>query len=325
MERNYNFTKNSNQTAKSRLNDNLVERIIGIYIFAVVLIIGTILNLISLIVFYRVVREERSNRGNMFKYLLMKCICDFLLTLLFLPSTLMINEESYIKVALYKWNYYYFMNIFSTCSSIYEIFSSLDCLFFISKKSNWFIKKTVFYFVNIFILMFTVPFYTPGLFRYQMVQDERGYYLEETPFKQSTFIKHYFLSFHYFMRDGISLIASIIINLIIVLYLKQRTRMKVILTSNKGSFSVIAAHASEIKRMKLTIFTSFLVIFRIPSVLNYSLFNYKSNVYFNIALVSSYISYSISFFGFFLYNNKFKKILKQYIAILLNVFKKVRN
>jgi hypothetical protein len=322
MERNYNFTKNSNQTAKSRLNDNLVERIIGIYIFAVVLIIGTILNLISLIVFYRVVREERSNRGNMFKYLLMKCICDFLLTLLFLPSTLMMNEESYIKVALYKWNYYYFMNIFSTCSSIYEIASSLDCLFLISRKINWFKKRIIFYLVTFFVLIVSFVYYTTGLFRFNVAKDERGYYLKETPFKQSTFIKHYFLSFLYLFRDGIPLIVSLAINLIIVLYLKQRTKMKIML--NMKSSSVIDAHASEIKKMKLTIFTSSLIIFRVPSILNYCLFGYKSNVYFNIALVSTYISYSISFVGFYLYNTTFKTICKQFIIILLNVFRKIR-
>jgi hypothetical protein len=304
-------------------NEELINLILSRYILDGILAIGMILNLISILVFFKIIKQESSNQGHMFKYLLMKCICDFFVFLLFIPEKVL-NDGNYIQVLFKKWNYYFFENILSTSSSFYEIASSLDCLFLISRKVKWFKKKSIFYIVVLFLTFSTVMYYTTGLFRFEITKNQNGdYYLKETSFKSSLFIRRYFLSFHTSFRDAMPLIISFIINSIIIYYLRQRTHMRLTLSSNKQTSLVANAYASELKKIKLTIFTSLIVLLRVPESLNILFFSLKDNIFSNLSTILKYISFFSSFFGFLLYNSNFRKIFTEFFIILFNLFRKI--
>jgi hypothetical protein len=319
---NYSNIMDTNETSTSTWNSDLINKILNLYILNGVLIVGTILNFISILVFFKIIKEERSNQGNMFKYLFMKCLCDFFLVLLSIPDKL-IHNDTFIQVLFLKLNRYFLENIFSTSSSFYEMASSLDCLFLISRKIQWFKNKIVFYLLVVLITFSTVVYHIPGLFRFQIVKKQNGlYHLEDSPFKSSAFIKHYFLAFHFVFRDGLPLVFSLLVNSLIVYYLKQRTKMRQILASNKQTSLVYIAHASEMKKVKLTIFTSLLVLLRIPSMINVYVFNYLNFSFSKLSLFFTYFSFSVSYFGFVLYNNNFRRICSRSILIFLNFFRR---
>jgi hypothetical protein len=314
----------NNETLFLNSNNLIIRKILGQYILYGVLAVGSILNFISIFIFFKIIREERSNQGHMFKYLFMKCVSDFFRVFLFLPSNFM-DHGSFFHILFSKVSDYYLVNIFGVGSSFYEIASSLDCLFLVSRKVKWFKKRFIFYLITIFISVFTVFYFLPGYFRFEITKRESDntYYLKDSPFKQTVFMQYYFLAIYFALRDGLPLTISLVVNSMIIYYLRQRTKMRKILESNKRTILVVNAQVAELKKMKLTIFTSSIVLFRIPAILNFLIFDYKSNIYYDVAMILSHLSFSVSFFGFLLYNNNFRKIFRQSISTLINGLKRL--
>jgi hypothetical protein len=309
-------------SSNSSLNNDIIDLILGKYILDGVLTVGIVLNTITLLVFIKIIKQERSNHGNMFKYLVLKCICDFFVVILFLPDKFMSNGN-YIKVLFTKWHYYFLENVLSTISAFFESASSLDCLFFIARKVQWFKNKLTFYLVVSSVSIITTVYYIAGLFRFEISQDENNnYYLKDTAFRSSFFIKNIFLSVHFIFRDGILFFVSIVINSIILYYLRERTRIRLALASKKQTSLVRNAIASEIKKVKLTIFTSLTVLFRLPETVDFFIFKSSSIIFFDLIVILKYTSFSIGFFGFYLYNSSFKIICKKFFFALFNIFRR---
>jgi hypothetical protein len=303
-----------NVTIKECMSESLFWKIIGYYLHVTIDIVGSIFNLLCIIIFIKIVKNESRLNSNMFNYLLLKSFLDFLTSFFDIPQAFYVFSNStfntsYVIQIWRKYYFYYFSNVFALSSSICEIAASLDCLLLISNNFSYFKKKIVFYVFTVVLNVFSVLFFIPAIFRYEIFKNESSYTIVPTKFKSSTFIRYYWI-LNYILRDYLTLAILLILNILILVALNRSTQRRKKL---KSSQMVQMATRAENSKIKMILFSSLFFLMRIPTVYYNYAYASVGNCFEYIVGVLYISSYALPIVTYILFNKKFKTLFFKFI------------
>jgi hypothetical protein len=308
----YNLT-NSTQLNKLVKVANIIE--------SSILFLGFISNLLCIIVFGVINRTFKTN-GQMFKYLLMKSICDFIYILDFLLNQYYDISSYEIRYSIwfqiyFVYLFHFFGHLIEIYSIYFEVLATIDCFLSIENKYKFLLTNKTFYLCTTFNFLFFFLFYSGKFLVYKIVPIGMYY----------TTIKTY-LYFNYFyktltmlyliVRDIIGISLLIFFNILIFLKLKKISETKNNLKNNKAFKKVITAQQNKVKMIYLSCINY--ILFHVPSFINnvygkYILtqFWFIFEMFKNDILI---LSYTTPFFIYILFNRIFKNY---FLRILLGV------
>lgn len=326
----------SNSSLDESQKYSLIYEILAFHLVYILNFSGLILNFICILVFIKIVREEQTNQGHLFKYLLVKSIFDCLFFLQNIPHTIYYKRDfsvsdSYIMQLWFKYCFNYLYSIFSLLSVWFEIFATIDCLLLITRKFQWHKTKLFFVLVTISSTLITIIYYIPFLFWYTIQKNENGgYYPKINKFRYKKIMNIINIS-HSIFRDISPIIISLILNVIILYHIHKTTlrRRKMetkhnqskpkndIASTNRNNNIVRKTQKAEKNKIKMILFTSFIHLFRMPLVFyNFNIFNILLNHFLSqLCLLCAMFSYFISIIIYAAFNKTFKKVLLKFIIL----------
>jgi hypothetical protein len=286
--------------------------------------VGAIANFICIINFLMIIKESNTSIGNMFKYLLVKSICDFFIMILdiLLIFCLDENNELYLNYLTQLWFLYFYSYVYYilTAISCYsELLATLDCLFMINQSFELFKKKATFYLVMTLLVVFFIVFYLPVALSRKIIAISPGnYYFITSKFGKSKLV-FYHSYLHVLLRDLIPFASLIVINILILFNLKRATQRRRALSSSHQSSSMVdAAEIAERNKVKMLFFTSLIYLLHIPSIFfNLKIFQLNSYPIFVLVVnVGLNLSFCLTIIPYILFNNNFRKNLYKVLCIL---------
>jgi hypothetical protein len=303
-----------------------ISYVIEIYVVTVLYASSFVLNLICSIGFIIVIksmRHQHQSSNQMFKYLLLKSLCDMLSGLIRILWPIYfyskLRQKYFIQV-WYIWFHEYLSNVLYLASGMFEIAASFDCAISIEKKMKWCQSRITFYVTTFLIFAFCASLLSYEIFIY-IITDDYHYNKDEVlvhSYHVSRLVSYSKLIFKMvvvkgFIRDFIPLFVLMIINLFILFKMVQIRKRKAHLQTSRNS-TVIAAEKAENRKVKMITFLFLIFIighfpyFIIDILEKYTLssdffFNFETfcNICLNISLLTPIISY-------YLFNQKFKSI-----------------
>jgi hypothetical protein len=302
---------------------SILERIL-VDIDIVIAIVGTITNLCCIIVFTMINRAFKTN-GQMFKYFLMKSICDFVYFIIFSIEKyhdLCSDDirQSLVLQIIYVYLFHFLSRIFGLYSIYFDILGTIDCYLSIKNKYKQFLTKKVFYLSSSFIVVFFFVFYCGKLFVYRITPiGDHQYQHEKTSLYKSAFYRTLSLAYIIF-RDILGSLLSILFNILIFLNIKKISENKKHLKNNEALIKSIEAQENKVKMIYISTLNQ--VLFHLPNVIHNIYGKYiGSKFWTNFAYFSNTIyslSYVTPFFIYFLFNNKFHDYFLKLIRIKQN-------
>jgi hypothetical protein len=289
----------------------------NLHIFNTILIyivppLGIIFNLICVIVFIKIIRQESTatrstDKSNMFKYLLLKSIFDLLLMLSRIPYMFRFNGEGSPNTSLlynlwYMYVNFYFIYPLQVSSTYYEIAAAIDLLLLVNRKFQSFREGFVFYIIGSITAIFSFLFYIPFILFSKMSSKDGRYTVIRS---KSNYYEKYII-FHNLIRDIIPLVLLILINYFILLSLnnirkKRQTMMNI--NSNPG---ITNHRKSEINKIKMILVIGILYMFHIPLTLNNKFSFTTCPCVQQFFVLLFYLSYLLPIFSYIFFNNSFK-------------------
>jgi hypothetical protein len=280
--------------------------------FSIIPPIGSISNLICVIVFIKIIRQESTttrstDKSNMFKYLLLKSICDFVIFLSRIPSKFYYNADGTKNTSLilniwYVYINYYFIYPLQVSSTYYEIVAAIDLLLLVNRKFQLLREKFVFYIIGSVAAIFSSLFYIPFILFSEMTSKDGKYVVKRL--KPHYYYKYIFS--HNLIRDIIPLVFLVLINYFILISLNNISKKRQTMM-NIRSDSVTRNHRkSEINKIKMILVICILYLFHLPLTL-YNNFNSNSIYCFQqFFVLLFYLSYLLPIFSYIYFNNSFK-------------------
>jgi hypothetical protein len=311
------------------------------YVFLPVNIIGFLLNILCIIVFCHS-KQLRLNESNIFKYLLVKSICDaFILSrnvvfkLFEKYLYLFFNIESCLMTVIYN---FYIGRISLLLSMLCEVATNFDRFRTIANR-YCFMNKLSFLIKILIIILYCLVFYIYVFYQDQCFEVKTNSSLISNmtsvnkydiilvnSFIESNLGK-FFRFFHSFFRDCILIIIIIILNITTLVFMRNSFRRKRALNyrpSNNTNQNNRNAKLDKAERnLTFMIFTSSLVNFIghfVQFIWFLPLNELKNSTCLNeIGTILLYLSYSINFFVYYSFNKHFKNYFKHYIIKLYNL------
>jgi hypothetical protein len=313
------------------MNDNLISKVIVHYFINTLNVLGSFLNMICVLIFYEIIKEEQNNQGHFYKYLFIKSISDCLFCLVNIPNIFyytkdLVKSESFIMQVWYIVGYYYLYALFSQISIWFEICALIDCLCLISMKFQWHKSKLCFKIVTISITMIFLIFYIPIFFQKKIEKKlNGGYKIMETNFENSKSFEIH-LIIHTALEVLLPFSFSLILNGFILWYIKKSTmhRQRIVdvdQVNNQSNRLVIRSINAEKNKIKMITFTSCMYVFHLPSIIFYlNIFNIKNNILFEQLSNLSFIFYfAIPILSYTAFNNTFRKYILKMIYKLFRL------
>jgi hypothetical protein len=311
----------------SKCND-----ILNIYLVPITAIIGSLLNLTCLIIFFKIIKRDQRDRSNsnsrMFQYLLLKAFCDFLtqFPLVIMPLYFCDNflvSKSYVMQMVYILFYWYWPDSLSTSSGLFEIAATFDCAISIRNRIKWTKQRCVFNGIVWFCFFFPFIFHIFLFFKFSIVKsagvypDKIEYLINGTYFSSLT-ISDVFDVSESLIRDVFVLIVLLIINIFVLIELKRVRKRKIQLhkkentTTENTQGSVSLAEMRKIKMIFVLCIIYFVfhtpyLVYTIHPILK----SFKLKFWSQWLAVSSFTfntSYLFYFFIYFFFNLQFRKI-----------------
>jgi hypothetical protein len=323
-----NNSNNQTEIVSSKYcGEALVFKIINYYFYYVSIYLGTIFNFVCIFIFLKICRQQQNaNQGNMYKYLTVKSVCDFLFLLMMTVDVFFNridgtkNTSFVLQVWLIIFDWYAFC-VTSLASVMLEIAASIDCYLLISNIFTFLIKKKCFYIVTAVVTIFCVSFYVPLLFFNDIVRIEKGqgYKVERTRFYRWKSTVYYFMV-HDILRDVLPVIILSIINILILVSLRNATKRRKNLAKSRiisiaQKISLKKSKKAELNKMKMILFTNLMHIFHLPMIIYNLQLKSVNQCYTHLAQTLLVASYSIPIISYILYNNNFKKFFIKLILI----------
>jgi hypothetical protein len=286
--------------------------ILDISLFYVIPQVGSIFNLICVIVFIKIIKQESTatrstDKSNMFKYLLLKSISDFLVSLSRIPSNFYFNADGTNNTSLilniwYMYINYYFIYVLQVSSNYYEIAAAFDLLLLVNRKFQPLRERFIFYIIGSVIAIFSFLFYIPFILLSEITSKD-GKYVFKT-LKSYFFYK--FLYFHYLIRDIIPLVLLILINYFILVSLNNIRKKRQTMMKNSNHTDNRNHRRSEMNKIKMILVICILYLFHLPLIINNN-FNLKLiPCYEQLFVLLFHLSYFLPIFSYLLFNNSFK-------------------
>jgi hypothetical protein len=295
------------------------------FLIPILSIIGFIANLLSIIIFSLIIKNEQ--RDDMYKYLLLKSICEMLgclfsvLNQLRYYFTILLN--TYIMVVWSIWFEEYIIKALFMASTGYEIAATFNCAISIEKRMKWCQKRVSFWLWVIFILILSFgveifPVFMVFIRKLHFTdQFNRTIYVYDMRLPSSSVLK---LSSFYFSRslieDVMFLFILLSINIYILVKLIQIGRRKKRLTSKNSNIQNSNRAENRKIMMIIVLFLTFL-LGHLPRFLTFAFIRTGSFQFWldfsNYGDIFLYFSYSTSFFVYFAFNNNFKNLFLKII------------
>jgi hypothetical protein len=315
----------------------------GNYLFLPVNILGFCLNILCIVAFCHS-KQLRLNNSNLFKYLLIKAVCDVVIlsrnTVLKLFGKylrIFYNIESCIIIVIYE---YYIGRIALLLSVLCEVATNFDRFRTIANRFL-FMNKISFTIKITLLILYCLVFYAYVFFQDQCYEIKTNSsalisnltsvvkYKTLTPsyFRESNLGK-FLKFFHSFFRDFILMIIIIILNLATLIFVRNSFRKKRTMnlkpknkTTRQNNKNIKLEKAE--KNLTLMVFSSSLVNF-IGHFFQFLWFlpinELKNSDCLNeIGTILLYLSYSITFFVYYSFNKHFKFYFNHYIIKFLKL------
>jgi hypothetical protein len=314
----------------SNEHDDLFAVIMGFYLQTVMTYLGGVLNFICILIFIEIIRKEQQNQGHLFKYLLIKSICDCAFCVQNMPQMFYFRADfsKSVNLGMQYWYKYFFFFAFPLLSQLsvwFEIAASIDCVFSVSRKFPWHKTKTCFWTVTIGLVVFYFIYYFPNIYLFTVQSNgEGGYYPKRTEFGLDVKVRFYRNLFHTILREFLPLIMSFVLNSIIVYYIRKLTlnrKKMATMNLNCGNLNakVLKSQKAEQNKIKMMFFTSFIHLFRLPQIFyNFNLFNIRS---YNFLVQLFLLSFSASYVVPLIFYVAFNRMFRKYFLILFLFYK----
>jgi hypothetical protein len=291
-----------------------------------------LINFVSVLVFLKVLKNKRranepASSSIMYKYLLLKSICDMLPSI-FKLLTPIFGVEKYSRYLIANiWSLFfdlYFSQSFYLASGFFEIAATFNCAISIENKLKWLQTKLSFYITTIGLFAFCFVFQS-FYFICKHIQTNKNvyngtvtisfyinelylYYDIEKDFELSTSI----------IRDLVCLLILIILNAFILFKMIQIRKRRHRLQSNSQSANQLNSRRAEGRKIKMIL--SLFIVYTLGH-LPYTLAHlnlFQANIH-NYALIYAElfltISFTTSFFIYFFFDIKFNSVIMDIFKI----------
>jgi hypothetical protein len=307
-------------------SETFISRIIGYYLVNTLTISGCLLNFICILIFYKIIKQEQNNQGHLYKYLLLKSICDFMICIVNIPLIIYCKEESelddsFIMQVWFIGGYCYLYRVFIQMSIWFEIFALIDCFCLVSRKFQFHKSNMFFYSALILLTIIFLVFYLSNILGLIIVRNINGGFEVVDTHSSTDIFFDYFISIHTITRDLLPILISILMNTLILFYIKRTTNnrkriafMNSRILNNQTRLMIEKSINAERNKIKMIIVTSCMHLLHLPTMfINFNFLNSSSNpmivelcylflqLYFVIPIVS-YVA--------------FNKIFRKYISDL---------
>jgi hypothetical protein len=300
---------------------HLFVHIMTFYFGRILNYLSVIFSFLSAFIWLRVIRNEQQQKGQMFKYLFVSSLVEAIYFILSSPDADFFSDIKNMTIsgAWKIWYiYFYSYTCFSiiTISNYLELLATFDCYIVIKNKFNFMHTKKFF---NIILATLTVVCFILN-FNYLLehnktVQVNNGTYNNDYEYEYDfvnddlTIPIGYYKAIISFVREALPLILLLIVNILILITLKEimKKKRKVQRANNDTT-----ASNAELNKLKMIIAICLdYYLLRTPLVLNF-IINSKLDktiwfCFYYYANASYTLSYSLKFFIYFFYNKKFKK------------------
>jgi hypothetical protein len=277
--------------------------------------LGSILNLICIIIFIKIIKVEQRHNGNMFKYLALKSFNDLIFLSLIIPVLYYIksngtSDHAYILQLYFKWIISYITMIAKTASAWFEVSASFDCLLLISNQLQ-ILKMIKLKWVSIVIYTFCFAFYLSYALQFSIIEiklNSTQIRLYDTKLIPTSYYKYYNI-IQALVRDVIPVVLMVVANILILVFIRNTTKRRRELTkySNRVSTMVTNSQIAEKNKIKMIFFTTLAYMLHIPSII-VSVLNISYNCFYIIASLALTFSYCVGFFIYIFTNTKFRKL-----------------
>jgi hypothetical protein len=305
-------------------SQTLSYKIIANYLTPIVQIVSILYTVVCIVVFWKIIRHEQQHirNGNMFNYLFLKSVFDFLSLLSDVSrriSSLEIIKDSYISQIIYIWIYFFINSVVITIAIYIEIFATFDCFlvlnnflsFFKSKKSyyiNLIVLVIVSFSVNVILLFNFDIIKVENKFPNVTTSNDNSYRTSHSCFYRSI-LARIITEMVIVLRDFAPSVLLFIINILIVLTLKKINQQK--RTLNVNISEVNRAQTDKTKMMFAVSFS--LIIGRVPYMV-YILPIHGSNFFWECTVfpISNFL-YFIPILLQIIFYYRFNKIFQKYL------------
>jgi hypothetical protein len=318
-----------------------ITDIVEIYLSLIVNVIGTFLNLINVCVYCIILKRTKPER-HMIRYLLAKSGCDLLITFLTCFNPFLIwdptLEYKFFRNVWSLFIYEYTSRALMLTSSFFEVAATFDCAISIQNKMKWCAKRTSFYVTLVIVIVVSFLFmaYIPvfeKIYKLKKVNNLNqtitiyiSYYTEfifDHPYIISIYLK-----VESYLRGLILLLILVAINIYILFIMFKVRKRKEMLTSNSRNIGInpliSSAEKAERRKIKMIIFLLFLYFF--GNFLTFILYFISDNTLYYFCFIFAdlfiYLAYALPFVGYFLFNTNFKLIVREYLNIFINIFRR---
>ena len=336
----YNLKESNNFSiirSKERLIMNCDEAstIMQIYFYPIMYMSGSILNVLSVIVFYLIVfckKERDPSQNHIFEILFYKSLNDALLFIFNIFSVFYYCSscESRYYFVLQIWKIVidmYFTRVFELVSIYLEIFATFNLLLLLNASFNHYCKifsyRNFYRIAMIVILVFSIGLYCFRFFEFKIVTSFSNatlkYDSKLTGFEK-TISYNVLRLIHTNLRDLIGIIALLILNGLIIKTFQNIIKNKKHIIYNVKNYAIKKLIKSKRRLVKMKIITNILnIFFHLPICF----FHLQSDLLFNITCFQDIartflkFSYLMGFIFYFIYNKVFRHTFLKYIGVEL--------
>jgi hypothetical protein len=290
------------------------------YAVPIVSVIGFIFNLLSTIVFSLIIKNGL--RDDMYKYLLLKSICETLGCFFNLMSFNTIGFKAistYIYTVWQIWFENYIIKALFMASTGFEIAATFNCAISIEKKMKWCQKRLSFWLWVVFILVLSFgveifPVFINYIQEFTFIDQFNKTSHKYVVWPNLLYMKSYgkFGLAENIFKEVLFFLILLSLNFYILFKLIQIGRRKKRLNTN--SSNVQNSTRAENRKKTMIIFLFLIFLFGHLPIVIYYLVNRSwgapsSWIHFLICgEILFYFSYSTSFFVYFAFNNIFRRL-----------------
>jgi hypothetical protein len=304
-------------------NVTLEERLMTIAfdIQLTIIVLGFITNLLCIIVFSLICKTFRNN-GQMYKYLLMKSICDLIyFTIYILNESAGIAPDEIHYILFFqiidKYFSHFMVSLLEAYSIYFEILATIDCYVSIENKHKSLLTKKAFYISTLMNLTIFPFIYCAKLLVYSIKPKGEFYKMVKTPLYYSKFYEA-FTILYLIIRDFLGSILMIYFNILIVYKLKKMTKLKELMGHNKARLRALEAQKKKVTMIQVSCINY--ILFHIPSVTHHIYGKYHVSysfwlVFGSFKSVFFNFSYATPFIIYFLFNTVFQQYFLRLIRL----------
>jgi hypothetical protein len=298
----------------------------------VIATLGFVLNFCCIITLRRICGKLKSN-SQMYGYLLIKSICDFMYFTTALFETIYFSLSDHLKHAYFfqlcfKYIFHYFDSAIMLSSVYFEVLGTIDCFLSIQNKYKLFLTKKAFYSSSFLCLFSIFIFYSAKFHVYRIVPFDVNsaitFNASRVHFYKTIKTDLYFNYFYKtiasissFLRDILGTFLLILFNIFIFLDLKQMTAKKKDLRCSLAILKSIKAHEKKVKMIYFSAINSLLL--HSPTILLDFYLKYQKT---NFAAYYDSVSYNILMLSYvtpFIIYISFNKIFRKNFMILIRM------